>query len=726
MADSVDDSVQTARHHFRAGRFAEAEGLYRQVLAQQPDQPEALHGLGMVAAHGGKFGDASDLIQRALALRPNWVEAYRNLGNVLHAMGRPQDAITIFRQAIHLNPRLAMTHCDLGNALGEVQKYDEAIACYRHAIALRPDIPGAYCNMGQAMRKLKNFEPAIELFQKAISLQPLYPEAYNNLANALMDVGRREEAIAAYRRAIALQPDLTIAHYNLGVALEAAHQPEQAVDAYRAALRLQPGFADAHCSLGSALTKCGQFEEALAACHRAIEIDPTNARPYNNMTVALRDTGRHGQAIDSARRAMEIDPHDYSAHSNLIFTLHYHPDMDSQTIADEHRKWGIQHALPLLDPNFRFPNDRTPNRRLRVGYVSPDFKDHSVSRFLIPLFEHHDRDAVEFFCYSNVDRPDDYTALMKRLCACWREIAAVSDQEAAHLVRSDAIDILVDLSGHTQGNRLALFSRRPAPIQVTYLGYPNTTGIKAIDYRLTDVLADPPGTTESFNVETLWRLPTSAWCFLAPTHSPKIQSRSGGPITFGCFNGFAKINLNMIAIWADLLKRVPGSRLLLKSIGAGSFSVRQRLISQFADLGVSSERIEMRGWISDPLAHLQAYADIDIALDTYPYHGTTTTCEALYMGVPVVTLAGLTHVSRVGVSLITTVGLPQLIASTPDEYVSIASALASDPSRLAAIRSTLRTQIMSSRLVDGLAFASQVEAAYREMWRNWISATLSP
>jgi predicted O-linked N-acetylglucosamine transferase (SPINDLY family) len=308
---------------------------------------------------------------------------------------------------------------------------------------------------------------------------------------------------------------------------------------------------------------------------------------------------------------------------------------------------------------------------------------------------------------------------MKRVCGNWRNILNLSDAEAANLIRSDAIDVLVDLSGHTANNRLLVFAAKPAPVQVTYLGYPNTTGMTAMDYRLTDALADPPGLSDELNVERLWRLPTCAWCYAPFENAPDVQPRASGPIMFGCFNAFAKINGSLVAIWAELLGRVAGSRLLLKSAGAGTASAQRRLTEQLAKHGISGDRIEMHGRIADSRGHLDLYGRVDVALDSYPYHGTTTTCEALWMGVPVVSLAGAAHVSRVGVSLLGNVGLPELVAQTPEQYVQIAADLAGDLPRLAELRRTLRGRMGQSPLMDAAGFAQGVEAAYRQMWRNW-------
>jgi predicted O-linked N-acetylglucosamine transferase (SPINDLY family) len=433
----------------------------------------------------------------------------------------------------------------------------------------------------------------------------------------------------------------------------------------------------------------------------------------------LRETAQIDEAIASHRRAVRLDPNFVNAHSCLVFALNCDPNCQAAEILAEHQAWSDRHARPLMSEIIPHANERSPDRRLRIGYVSADFRRHSVGHFFLPLLENHDRRKFEVFCYSNVQYPDDLTERMKRSCDAWRDIISLGDAEAANLIRSDGMDILVDLSGHTAGNRLRVFARKPAPVQVTYLGYANTTGMPAIDYRLTDALADPPGVTDHLNVEKLWRVPGCAWCYLPPEDAPEIQPRGSGPITFGCFSAFAKINSTLVEIWAQLLAQAPESRLLLKSAGAGETSSRQRVIDQFIQHGISSDRIEMLSRIPDQHQHLEFYRRIDLALDTYPYHGTTTTCEALWMGVPVVSLAGQTHVSRVGVSLLSCVGLPELIAQTPQEFVSIAAQLATNPSRLTSLRNGLRSQMKSSPLVDGRRFAANIEAAYRQMWRTW-------
>jgi protein O-GlcNAc transferase len=650
---TLQQAFDLALQHQRAGRLAEAEQIYRQILAAVPQNFAVLQNLAGIVQQTGRLEDAIQLFREAVSLNPTSAEAYSNLANALNTNGRLDDSISACRQAISLNPNFAEAHGNLGNALRIKGDLDESISASRRAIELKPNSPQAHNNLGAALAGKGQFDEAIDAFRQALALRPDFPGAMNNLANALREAGQYDESISLYRSAIALAPDQADAHNNLAIVLGDLGLPDQSLAAHRRSVQLKNDSSDYHC--------------------------------------------------------------------NLLFELNYQHAPDAREIFNAHRAWAERFASPPTAEITSHPNDRDPGRTLRIGYVSADFARHSVAYFLIPLLEHHDHQAVEIFCYSNVTRPDDFTQRIQRSAAVWRDITAASDEAAAQTVRADRIDILVDLSGHTAGRRPLIFARKPAPIQITYLGYPNTTGMTAIDYRLTDSLADPPGLTHHLNTEKLWRLPTCAWCYQPPDDSPVIRPRPEGPITFGCFNALAKINPHLTALWADLLKKTPNSRLFLKSSGISALSSQRRLISEFNQLGIPAERIELQGRTSDSIQHLDLYNRVDVALDTYPYHGTTTTCEALWMGVPVVTLAGQNHLSRVGVSLLANIGLPDLIADSESDYIRIAVSLANDPARLSHFRTTLRAQIQSSPLMDAPRFAADIESAYRQMWRIYCS-----
>jgi predicted O-linked N-acetylglucosamine transferase (SPINDLY family) len=359
---------------------------------------------------------------------------------------------------------------------------------------------------------------------------------------------------------------------------------------------------------------------------------------------------------------------------------------------------------------------------LRIGYVSADFRDHPVGRFLLPLLQRHDSRKFEVFCYSNGPHVDAITKSLQRHAHRWRSIIGQNDDEAAEQIRADRIDLLVDLSGHTSGNRLLVFARKPAPVQVNYLGYPGTTGLTAMDYRLTDRFADPPGLTEPLHVEKLQHLPRTNWCFAPPQDSPPLEPPPAirrGCVTFGSFNNFGKMTGAMFAVWAEILRQVPGSRLLLKAPALRAQGTRQRILGNFAAQGIEANRLDLHDWQPDYASHLALYGEMDIALDTFPYNGTTTTCDALWMGVPVVTLAGQSHVSRVGLSLLSNVRLPETIATTAEEYIRLAVQLAHDPDRLKILRAQLRERLTTSPLMDADGFTRDVEAAYRQIWRIW-------
>jgi predicted O-linked N-acetylglucosamine transferase (SPINDLY family) len=498
---------------------------------------------------------------------------------------------------------------------------------------------------------------------------------------------------------------------------------------YRRALALQPDLAQAHSNLGTALEQTGQFEEAVAEYRTALRLKPDLVETHYNLANTHWDMGLLDDAVAGYQHALQLKPDYADARSNLLLALHYVASPDVESIYREHRKWEDLHARPLEQEIARHANEPNSNRRLRIGYVSPDFRLHSVASFFESLLACHDRREVEVFCYSNVLGADAVTDRLRLQAGHWREITGLGDADVAGLIRGDQIDILVDLAGHTGRHRLLTFARKPAPIQVTWLGYCDTTGLSAMDYRLTDAHADPPGTTEHLHSEQLFRIPTGAWCFRPSEHAPPVNDPPvlrGGGVTFGSFNALPKITDEIVSIWSRVLCELPDSRLLLKNLGFQDASVQRRLRTRFAKGGVAPERVGLLGRLPELADHLACYHRIDIALDTFPYHGTTTTCEALWMGVPVVTLAGRTHAARVGVSLLNSVGLPELVAASAEDYVRTATTLARDLPRLAQLRRTLRERMAHSPLMDAPRFARAIEAAYRDMWQRWCATQPSP
>jgi len=756
---TIQQTFDLAVRHHQAGRLQEAEQLYRQILAQKPGHADAIHLLGVIAYQTGHNDDAVDLIRQAVALKPDFPEAHYNLGNALRTIGRFDEAIAAYRQAIALRPNSPEAQSNLGNALKDNGQLDEAIIAYRRAIALNPNLPGAYSNLGNALIDKGQLNEAIAAFRPAIALNPNLPEAHSNLGNALKNKGHIDEAIAAYRRAIELQPNLSEAHFNLGTVLKGKGQIDEAIAAYHQAIALRPNYAEAHSNLGIALKDKGKLDEAIAALRKAISLRPDYADFHNNLGLALNDKGQVDEAIaayqqaialnpdlpeahsnlgivlkekgqlDEAiaayRQAIALRPSYAEAHGNLVFVMQYHAAYDERAIAEEERRWNHQHAEPLkklIQPpstssGQAHTNNRDPDRRLRIGYVSPDFRDHVVGQNLLPLFQHHDRRQFEINCYAHVLRSDTVTRHLQQSADRWRDIVGLSDEQVAQQIREDQIDILVDLALHTGHNRLLVFARKPAPVQVCYLGYCGSTGLSAMDYRLSDPHLDPPDTDLSCYSEKTLRLPRTYWCYQpditpAPSPSPALKN---GFITFGCLNNFAKVSLGTVDLWAKILAAVPNSRLILHAYpGKHLDEVTQRLDRA----KVPSHRLHFVGRQSS-MEYLQTYSRIDIALDPFPYGGGITTCDALWMGVPVVTLSGQTAVGRGGRSILSNLGLPELIAFTPDQYVQIAIELASDRNRMNTLRQNMRSRMLASPLMDAAGFARDMESAYRLMWRAW-------
>jgi predicted O-linked N-acetylglucosamine transferase (SPINDLY family) len=468
--------------------------------------------------------------------------------------------------------------------------------------------------------------------------------------------------------------------------------------------------------------------EALASYNRAIALKPGYAEAYDNRGVMLAELMRLDEALASYERAIALKPDFAEAHSNLLFSLNYDSKLTPDRLFEAHLEWNERYGRRVPHP-VAHANERDAGRRLRIGYLSPDFRSHSVAHFVEPLLKNHNRQAVEVFCYAEVIRPDAVTGHLQSFADHWRVTIGLSDNELAERIRTDAIDILVDLAGHAGHNRLPVFARKPAPIQVTWLGYPNTTGLDAMDYRLVDAVTDPPGESDALASETLVRLEGGFLCYgglkdaPAPATPPSLQS---GTITFGSFNNPTKMSSATLDAWSSLLVRLPTARLLLKGGPFTDTTARALCLARLRERGVAPERVEMLPWLDDAAAHQAAYNRVDIALDPFPYNGTTTTCEALWMGVPVVTLRGDRHAGRVGASLLDQIGLTEFVANSVEEYVGIALTLARNGERLEELRHSLRPRIAASRLCDGPAFARKIEAVFRNVWQHWCNDLRKP
>ena len=605
-----------------------------------------------------------------------------------------------------------------GDALADAGRLDEAVACYRTALAVDGGAVHVHCNLGNVLARLGRIEEAERSFGDAIAAQPGFAEAHFHLGNLLKVRGRLHEAEACYRRAIELKPDFVQAHNNRGIVMSDLGRWREAEESYRATLTIHPHHARAHHNLGNLLRETGRHEDAETCYREVIRIDPSIAEAHYHLGNSLLDLGRLDEAEDCYRRALAIDPALALARSNYLLFLNYVPRKPAADILFEHRR--LDRIPPASHPIRNYANIPDPQRKLKIGYVSADFRVHSVAHFIRPILENQDGRGFDIHCYYNFPRRDEVTEYLRTLVSGWRDVHALSDDALAELIRGDAIDILVDLSGHTSGHRLRVFARGAAPVQVTYLGYPSTTGISAIDYRITDPVVDPHD-ADAYYTERLIRLPHAMWCYAPDPEMPeagRLPALSNGGITFGSFNYFAKINGEVIATWAELLARIPSSRLVVTRIPGPKTANAFR--EQFRARGISAERLELHGIL--PRAGLrELFTKVDIALDTFPYAGTTTTCDVLWMGIPVVTLAGDTGASRSGASLLRAVRLGDLVASSMTDYVDTAARCAADRARLARLRDDLRARMRSSTLIDAPTFTRNLEAAYFSMWKAWCS-----
>ncbi len=702
------------------GLFHEAIDAYRQSLQIQPDFVEAHNNIGNALSELGKAEEALAAYRRAIEIQPGFAEGHYNLGNLLREQNRLEEAATAYRRALELKP----DHVDAENNLGRTRKKqgrtEEAIAAYRRALALNPDYAPAHNNLGNALAELGHAAEALAAFRRAVTLNPRFPEIHVNLGNALRECGAVDEAIAAYARALQMRPDFAEAHSNLGVALAGKDQIAEAISAYQRALELDPHLPDAHLNLGNALREQGHLDEGLAEYRRTIELKPDYPEAYINLGNALMERGELDGAISAYRSALEMRPSDAALLSDLIFVLPLCPDVGEEIIREEQARWNRLH-VPRSRTDRHHKNDPDPARRLRIGYVSPDFRTHAVSFFTVPLLEAHNHEHYEIFCYASVRRPDAITERVRKAADVWCDVRTLSDAGLVERVREDRIDILVDLSMHTADNRLVAFAHHPAPVQVSWLAYPGTTGVEAIDYRLSDAHLHSLNDDADHSGGEIVRLPDS-WCCYEPIGEfplvGPLPATQNGVVTFGSLNRFNKIHESRLRCWARLLSGVPNSRLLM-ICPAGE--AQARTLGILAAEGIASERVELVAPAPWP-AYIRLFERVDIALDAFPCNGMTTVCHALWMGVPVVTQSGATAMSRAAGSLLHTMGLPQWIARDEDEIVRLAAAAAADVPQLAGLRASLRSRMQASVLMDAARFARHMEASYRTMWQRWCTA----
>lgn len=602
--------------------------------------------------------------------------------------------------------------------LFDSRQYAAALADYEAILAAKPGHPEAMTGRALCLFQQGRFEQAVTALQELLPLLPDSDQLRLILAEAQLLSGQRIEAQHGLEEILVRSPDNAEAQLRLGRIYLDQERYEAANRCIAAVLAQHPEHVEALGYMGLMLIRFCQFDEAMQALSRAYRLAPDNVLVLNNLGRACKMMGDPEQALHWYRLALDLEPDNACVVSNYLFAFNYCASVAADYAADEHFR-RAPHCRPngVVLPEVAY-EAVAGGGKLRIGYVSGDLYTHSVTYFLEPVLQQHDRHRFEVYCYSVGSTRDATTARLEQLSDCWRDMSAESPEVLARQIRSDRIDILVDLSGHTGDNRLGAFALRSAPVQVSWIGYPATSGLPEMDYYLTDDYCDPPGMTERFYTERLYRLPHSFCCYLPPMEFPPIAPLpclSNGYITFGSFNNFAKVTQQQLALWARILQAVPEARLYLKSMALGTDSVKQRVLEQFAAAGVAPERILLRVVTKTPLEHLAEYGRVDIALDTFPYHGTTTTCEALWMGTPVVALTGTTHASRVAVSLLENAGCPELLAADEDEYLRQAVGLAADIDRLRGYRLSLRVCMAQSPLMDAVEVTREVERAFEEM-----------
>jgi predicted O-linked N-acetylglucosamine transferase (SPINDLY family) len=687
-----DARVRQAWQLHDSGQRDKAEQACKQILATDRRNVDALQLLGRLALERGQSNLAIRHYSAAISIAPAQADLRQGLGSAYQAAGRLPDAIRCFREAIGLDPKEPTAHADLGNCYWRQRNLAEAAACYRAAIAADPRDPVAHVFLADLLRDLGDADGAVDNCRRALRLDGNLPEAHFGLARALLQRDDVDDALAILRRIADSQRDNGIFYYELGKALSRHGKPDEAIAAYREGIARKPDFAMNYNSLGGELHERGDLEGAIECYRKAL---------------ALK---------------LEFPRVQAWFHSNLLLAMNYQATSTQKKLFEKSLQFDERQTRRLVREARAFDNTREAGRVLKLGYVSPDFREHSVGHFIRKLMGAHNRANVEVYCYSEVLKPDEFTRDFAAQADHWLPVVGMEDHDLAERIREDRIDILVDLAGHTADNRLLTFARRPAPVQVTWLGYPNTTGMRAMDYRLTDAVADPPGEADRLHTEKLVRLKHGFLCYQSNEAEPAVAQtpfRKKGHVTFGSFNNTKKVTPEVVQLWALVLTAVPDARLLLKSYSLRDETTKAGMLETFRRCGVAEERLELSAFLPGRNEHLRLYSEIDIGLDPFPYNGTTTTCEALWMGVPVIALQGDRHAARVGASILHQVGLPELIAGSKEAYVDLARALAGDAKRLMALRDSLRPRMSGCPLTDVPLFTATLENAYREMWIKW-------
>jgi protein O-GlcNAc transferase len=703
----------------QAGRTAEAESAYRSILARAPEHPQALNYLGMLLSASGQLEAGLDLLRRSVKHAPTVPELQLNLADVLIGAGRLDAAGAAIRKSLSLR-RSADGLSKLGLLLFRQNKPKPASQQLQQALALDPGHLAGRHNLAVITAELGELDAALTLLRGLIALAPTHVEGLNAMAALEQRIGQMEPAATRLRRAIALTPDHAPAHANYGVVLGILGHPAAAARHARKALALLPADPGLWTNLSNEIQTLAGPADSERLLRRVVAIRPrSNADDWSNLARVLGAQSKHDAALATYRRALELDPNHSIAHSNLIFLLDLHPHATFAEQQEERRRWFARHGAKFAAHRNPHRNNRDPDRRLRLGYVSADFRRHSAQSLFGPIIRRHDQSNFAIACYSGGLVEDEITQSLKAASTLWRSILGRSVDAIADQIEADAIDILIDLSGYSAGHQLEVFARKPAPIQISAWGYvSNGTGLPTVDYLFSDPVLIPMALRSHF-AETIYDLP----CFSAleaPVESPPLGSSSppGDALVFGSFNRVTKLTDDLLSTWSRILHALPSARLLTKDVGFDDPDIRSRFLSTFARCGVDAARIKMRGRTSR-IEHLAAMSEAHISLDPFPQSGGVTTFESVFMGVPVVTLAGESPTTRSSAAILAALGLGCWIASDPESYISLAIQRAGAIAREGVPRSDLRRKFLASPATDIGRYTLAVEAAYRDMWQHW-------
>lgn len=724
----------------------------RQAVNLKPDDAEMHNNLGMLLKEQGMLDEALLSFRKALQIKPNYAKTHLNLAMVLQSKGMPNEAMASFRQALKIKPDFADAYCKLGMLLRASGQSDEALKNLRKAIKINPDLAEAHNTLGLVLQAFGQPDAALSSVRKALEIDPNYADAHVNLGLLFFLSEQYDEAQASFSRALEIAPDNAGTHLNFGLIRQAQGELDGALASFcqaikikpdlaeahkglsevlffmghldaamasaKRALELKPDYSDAYLILGNIQKTQGKLDEALANYHKTLEIRPDTSQAYNNAAWILVEQGHPDVAVEYYRRALELKPQDEQIYSNFLFALSHNETIDARTLFAEHCRFAERFEAPLRANWPQHNNSRDPEWRLQVGFVSGDLCNHAVASFIESLLAHlahYPQLSLHAYC-NNLE--DDVT---QRLCshfAHWNPVSHLSDNALADKIRADGIDILIDMSGHTAKHRLLTFAHKPAPVQASWMGYPGTTGLQAMDYYLADRYFLPPGQFDAQFTEKIVRMPASA-PFLpfegAPPVNP-LPALDNGYVTFGSFNRPSKLSRSVIALWAQLLRALPDSRMVLG--GMPEEGKYDTLIEWFAQEGIARERLDFHPR-SGMDHYLGLYRQVDICLDTFPYNGGTTTCHALWMGVPTLTLAGATAAGRPGASILGHVGLEAFIAHDAADFVHKGLSWADNLAELSDIRAGLRERFAKSAMGQPAVVAAGVERALRIMWQRW-------